>query len=451
MEGTLRSRLIKGAGAQGYAQGVNVLFQIATVPLLIHAWGLALYGEWLILSAVPVYLAMSDVGFTAATQNDMTIAVGKGDRQAALISFQSTWLLVLAVSLLVVLAVVGAVSVLPFKAWLNLATLTETSIGFVLVLLSLHVIVGLQAGLIYCGFHCRGSYGLGQFLLANIRLLDLACLAAAVLAGGGPVAAAAALLAGHAAGTVAMRIVLRRVNPDIVFGWRHARLATIKRLAGPAVAFTAFPLGHAFNVQGMVIVIGAVLGPSSVAVFATLRTLTRFGLQLVGAVNRTVQAEISKAFGAENWGLLRMLHDHGCQAAFWLSGATALGFVVLGEWILRIWTDGAIEMQSELFYLLLAILVVNGLWHASLMLVYATNRHQRVAVVYIAVSLFAVAAAYVAAWQAGLIGVAAVLLAADTILAAYVFRVSLGLLDESPMGFARMLVKPPLFVFKGLR
>ena len=193
-----------------------------------------------------------------------------------------------------------------------------------------------------------------------MRLVELLFLAVVVVFGGEPVAAASALLAGRAVGAVTMRVMLRRVDPDIEFGWRRARLATIKRLAHPALAFSAFPLANALNLQGMVLVIGITLGPAAVAVFATLRTLTRFGIQLVGSVNRIVLAEIANAFGAGDTNLLRKLHHHACQAALWLSIAVAVGLAVLGAWIVRVWTDGAIEMQHGLFYTLLAVLIVTG-------------------------------------------------------------------------------------------
>ena len=91
----------------------------------------------------------------------MTIAVGKGDRDAVFETFQSTWLLVLAVSLAVIATVTGAVTTLPLDSWLNLSTLSGAGVGWVVVLLSVQVVLSLQTGLIYCGFHYRGSYGLG--------------------------------------------------------------------------------------------------------------------------------------------------------------------------------------------------------------------------------------------------------------------------------------------------
>ena len=451
MKATLRQRLRRGIGAQGYARAVNVLYQVATVPLLISAWGVELYGEWLILSAIPAYLAMSDVGFTTAAQNEMTMAIGRGDRGSALNSFQSAWLLVVALSLAVVAAVIAAMFAAPFDQWLNLKILPPETARWVLMLLSVQIVVGLQSRMMYSGFHCVGSYGLGQFLSANIRLLQLGLLAIIIIVQGGLVAAAAALATGEGLGAVVMRAFLWRVNPDISFGRRHAQLATIKRLAGPALAFAAFPMSNALNVQGMVLVVAALFGPAAVTVFSTLRTLTRFGLQLVGAIFGMIHAEISTAYGANDTGLLRQLHDRACQAALWLTFCVAFGLGVLGEWLLHIWTNGEVTMDRDLFTVLLALVIVTSLWQVSMMLAYATNRHQRGAIAYLLISLLAIPIAYGVAQMLGLVGVAVTLVVVESFLVGYVVHMSLDFLRETPLSFVRIVIRPPLFVFKLFR
>ena len=444
MDKELRSRLKKGLGAQAYAKIVNVLIQLATVPLLITTWGVELYGAWLILTAIPIYLTMSDLGFATAAQNEMTMAVGRGNRTAELETFQSAWLLVLAVSFPVALVLGGLVPLAPFSDWLNLAALSDATATLILWLLGLHVLLTIQTNLIYAGFHCVGAYGQGHFLLASIRLLEFALLVLAVVLGGGPVAAAGAWLAGRVAGTIGMRLILRRANPDVYFGWSHARMATVARLARPALASLAFPLGGAMNVQGVVIVIGALFSPAAVTVFATLRTMTRFGMQLVSALNAAVAPEIAMAFGAENTERVRKLHNHACQVALWVSGALIIGLVLFGAWLVELWTGGAVHMQWDIFVVFLAILIVNGLWLASLMLVYTTNRHARVAVVYVVVNFAALAGAYVLGQMFGLTGVAISVLAAEVIMAIYVVRGCLALLDEPLARFGQTVVQPPL-------
>jgi O-antigen/teichoic acid export membrane protein len=102
MTGTVRERFIRGFGATALGPLVTILAQVISVPVFLHFWGPKLYGEWLVLSAIPMYIGFSDVGFGNVAANDMTMRVSIGDRDGALKTFQSTWLLISFTSLLVV-------------------------------------------------------------------------------------------------------------------------------------------------------------------------------------------------------------------------------------------------------------------------------------------------------------------------------------------------------------
>ncbi len=91
--GTLRTRILKSLAASALGPVVTSAFQIITVPLYLHSWGTRLYGEWIILSAVPVYLALTDFGFATVAANTMTIDVARNRKDEALVTFQSAWML----------------------------------------------------------------------------------------------------------------------------------------------------------------------------------------------------------------------------------------------------------------------------------------------------------------------------------------------------------------------
>jgi hypothetical protein len=65
MDAQVTRRLLRGLGANAYGQFVTVIVQLVGVPILLHAWGAQLYGEWLILFAIPAYLAMTDLSHGA--------------------------------------------------------------------------------------------------------------------------------------------------------------------------------------------------------------------------------------------------------------------------------------------------------------------------------------------------------------------------------------------------
>ena len=54
-------RIARGLAANIAGTVLTVIIQLVSVPVLLGAWGVDVYGEWLILSAVPLYLALSDL------------------------------------------------------------------------------------------------------------------------------------------------------------------------------------------------------------------------------------------------------------------------------------------------------------------------------------------------------------------------------------------------------
>src|SRR5271154_7624064 len=117
----LRERFVRGFGVSALSPVVTAAIQLGSVPLLLHAWGATKYGEWLLLSAVPSYLTLSDLGFGDASGSDMCMRVASNDKEGALETFQSSWVLVTLVSF-VALALVSVISCLvPWQLWLNVS------------------------------------------------------------------------------------------------------------------------------------------------------------------------------------------------------------------------------------------------------------------------------------------------------------------------------------------
>src|ERR1700694_284726 len=120
----LRRRLLRGFGATALGPVVGAIVQLSSVPVMLHVWGAAKYGDWLILFAIPSYLTLSDLGFGDASGSDMTMRVAAGDRQGAIETFQSSWVLLSLVSLFMALLAGVVVWQVHWHNWLKLTTLS---------------------------------------------------------------------------------------------------------------------------------------------------------------------------------------------------------------------------------------------------------------------------------------------------------------------------------------
>ncbi|MEA3641095.1 MAG: hypothetical protein VBE63_14300 [Lamprobacter sp.] len=443
----MRQRLLRGFGAQGISQAVQIFIRLAEVPLFLHFWGAQGYGEWLMVAAIPAYLTIADGGFAGAASRDMSMRSAAGDQSGALAVYQSIWLLLLGVSSLLVVAAYLALEALPLAQWLGFQFIDQASIKVVLLLLVAHVLVGFQGGLINGGFWCSGRYPLGMLLAAFTAFIEFGALALTIALGGGPIAAAAAFLGGRVAGTFLTWFVLRFATPWLHYGWRRASVGEIRRLTTPAFASLAFPLGNAMNIQGMRLIVGVVLGPAAVAVFSATRTLARLAMQPRAVINKLMQPEMAFAYGRGNISQFQFLFKRSCQAAFWSAATASLALAVVGSYLFGAWTSDQFSLNWLLFAALLTGSVVDGVWYAALMVMYATNRHQAAAMYYVIVyGLAAFILAWLTATITGIAGVGLALLISDVAMAIYIVPKATSLANISLKEWLNNLVTPPTWL-----
>lgn len=444
----IRSRLIRGFGASALGPVVTTLVQIISVPVFLHYWGASLYGEWLILSAIPSYLALTDFGFGSVAANDMTMQVGKQDRGGALQTFQSAWLLTTSISLILVSLAAFAAALLPLTRWLHLSLLAGAHLPLILFLLVTYVLLGFQGNMISAGFRCDGNFALGTLCSNFTRLAEVVGVIAVVMMRGTPVGAAAAMLAIRVFGNLALQALLRRKSPWLQYGLSHASWSVVRRLWSPAIAYMAFPAGNALNYQGMLLAVGAMLGPVPVVVFSALRTLARSSTQLTNVIQAAVWPELSRAHGASDHNMARTLHRYSCQASLWISVGAAIPLALLGSRILALWTHGRIAMDTPTYLCLLVVAIINSLWYSSMVALLATNEHGRVAIIYLVAYSISIPVACVLMPFLKLPGAALAIFCTEILCCMYVLPRSLALLDDSFDSFSASLLNIPFFLLE---
>lgn len=394
LTGALYKRIIKGLVAGVYSQIITVIIQLTSVPILLYCWGPRLYGEWLILFAIPAYLSITDLGFSLSAANDMSADVAHADQGRALSVFQSLFTLICCVFCLGILLVSVVLWALPFERWVHLSQMSGTQARWILWLFAAEILVRLGEGVNHAGFRANGDYALHVALNSTTQLLQMCAVWIIALMALGPVLAAAGYCGVRLLIVPLSSLLLIRRHPWLHFGFLHARRSELQRLMKPAIANLAMPIAQALNIQGMILMIGAMLGPIPVVVFATLRTLARLVTRMTQAVSHAYEPEYAVAFGSDNRSLLRHLYIYCLRIDFWLSLAIALVLGVLGSFILRIWTDGKVEFDALLFYWLLISTLVSAEWYAAMTLLKSVNRHVRAAVLY----CLSAGAAIVLAW-----------------------------------------------------
>ena len=438
---TLKRRLVSAFGASVLGPVVTVFVQLINVPVMLHYWGAHLYGEWLILSTIPAYLILTDLGFGNVAGSDMTMRVHRGDREGALETFQSIAVMVLLVSVILGVLLSAVIFVLPIHRLLHLSSMSSTETKDTLFFLCLNCLVLLQWSVIGAAYRCAGRYALVMFFVNVFRVMEAASFLTLLVWHAGPVQLSMLMLGISIVGTTWLLFMKMKMIPWLPLGLRHANLKRVHELWRPALAYMSFPTGSAISLQGMTMMVGIVMGPLAVALFNPMRTLSRPVFQLTDAVKFSVWQELSAAFGQRNWHLARKLHRAACQISVLLALLATLLLAVLGKRIFALWTHGRLVMDVPAFYILLAVVFLNSFWNASSSVPLAANKHHGLAVVYLFFTSLSLLLAYPLIRILGLSGAGIALTTCEIAMSIYVVQMSNKLLSDRWPAFAASMLE----------
>lgn len=374
-----KQRIAGGMAAHLYAQAVTILTQLASLPIFLQKWSSATYGEWLMLSAVPVYLTMADAGILTAGGNLMSMAMAREDFAEMNRLFRCSLLIVAIFVPVLGLIIVGLLGVFSFS-------LTQEQ-RITLGALMLAALLTVACGLFDAAYRPFGKYPRVTVYLTTTRIIEWIGTLAGVYLVGTLSAAAVGFFAGRAVSCLVLLALARRDLPGLEWSFRQTDSRLVRRLFMDGVGFLSFPAGQLINLQGLVLVVGTALGTSAVAQFNTLRTLTRVLAQVSNLTGKALAPEVSALHGAGNDREAARLSFQVLMIVLPLTIVGALCLSAAGPTIIAMWGKGKIAFDRLAFSWLLAAAIASTYWQIQSIRFTATNRHTSIAKLYIFASI----------------------------------------------------------------
>lgn len=416
-------RLAQGIGANALGQLVNTGLALVLVPIMASRWGLDRYGVWLMIATIPAYLLVSDLGFGKAAVVDMTMRAARGDREGAIATFQSIWLLVLVISAALISLIVLLCLLLPDWMFGKPGVVTAMAARLALIQMGAYGTLILSGMLFSGGFQASGNYPLEATMMALAWLVEGVSAIVVVLLGGGLVAVAASYLFWRLALIVAQAAMLRRIAPWLTFGFARATREDLRRLLAPATAMMAVPLANSLILQGTALAIGWASSTAQVPVFTTVRTLVRFGIQLTGIVTRATMPEFTIASSKGDRTLqLRIIVLVVATSALVLV-PIALVLFAAGPTVVALWTHGMVRPSMPMIGLMTTMALFNGFWSPLSGLLIALNRQGLFTFRFVILAVLSVPLTYVLAGRFGATGGAIAMLSVDMLMCLIIARI----------------------------
>ena len=410
-------RVFFGIGANIFDKFIIASTQLVLLPLLSHSWGLKLYGLWVMLSTVPAFLAIGDLGFATAAGTRMTMAEARGERGVVLRLFHSAWVAILISSLVFSAVAAGGAFLTPDSFFGQTPVIPLPELRLTLAILLLYGIVSVQGTIFPSCFRCAGLFAVGTFW-ASITILIESTITAVLVAffNATPIVAAGGLLAGRCIGLMGQYITLRKKVPWLLFGVSHAQWSEIRDLLAPAGAVMLLPISQACMLQGTAFALGAAAGEASVPAFAAARTLSRLGQQVVWAVYGAMMPEMSAAIGRRDYAAISMMVMITISVTVVLIIPFALIFGAAGHWIIQIWSRGVIDAPPLMIAFMAISVLCCGFWTPLSQLLLSADRQSTYTMPYVVMAVAVVPATYALAREIGSASPAITMATIDTVM-----------------------------------
>ena len=432
-------RLARGIFANMVVMATRISVQFATIPIFFASWNTERVGAWMLIFALPGYLALVGNAFAGAGGTAALAAVQEGDLPRARADFFSSWL---------ISSLTTAGFALPFIALVSLSTgIFAAQLGAVepgelnraMAWLALYIFAIGQLVILEIPFRAAGRYPDHLLIASLCNFAEIAVIAVTLAAGGDFGDLSMALALARCICTAIVFVIAKRILPALFAGARGAMRDSFAVLLKPSLGFMMAPLVFGLNLQGYVLLVGASFGAAVLAAFVATRTLARV-LDLFSSLAFATQY-YEAGYLEANWlAVQRRQLATMTLVALLISAVFALAMFAIGPWLQSLYTLDKAGFLRDAAIMVLAAGAVRALAVSPMAIMSAANRHFELVAAYLAGSALALALAVaLAAAGAPLGAVLATLVLAEAAQTVPAFRAALRRLELSPAEFLASL------------
>jgi len=437
----IKTALLKNLLSGGVGKISTIIIRLVQVPILITAFGVSDYGVWLVLSSLPAWLTMANLGFGNVASNEIAMLVAAGNNKKANEIYSTTLSLVSLIAVIGIIMVGIIVPIINWELFFNDSNNKNYEFTTTILLLSASVFISFFYEIFNSRFRAAQK-AYQSVLLSSIKpWIDLIGIIIVVSFGVSFQYLALASLLTTAIFLLIVIVFSRNVFKSMRFNLHDIDKNNYRFLFSKGIAFQAFPLGNALLYQGSLLVIQTIIGSTAVAVFGTARTLVRSVNQLMELVNQSIWPELSYLLGAKDYELARKLHRYGVLVSFLLAISGTIFLLLYGQTLYSFWTGNALQLNLLLLFLFLIPIPFNALWFTSSVVHVACNQHEKLAVYYLYATGLSIVACIIFSYFWGINGAALSTLVADIVLIPFVLSKSLKLTNDNYSNFINCLYK----------
>jgi O-antigen/teichoic acid export membrane protein len=341
-------------------RGLMAFRQIVTVPILMKFWGVEYFGQWLVISAIPTFLAMSNLGLGSSAAVNIAMKIAADDKSAAAAILATAWTMLL----IVIAIMLAGISMYLWYFGMSKESLPDSST--ILFLLFCSIMVKMLS-------HPLTGWWNGNGLVStsvnywNVGVLGETIIAILVpILGGKALMLACATLAWAGIWTLFYFHKTRSQGCDL---WRNDSFTPnrtlMRNLLATGVGHQLSPLWQGLYFQGSIMLASQMFGPLGAAAWGSVRIFTRAGNQILELLSQSLAPEFQRGFGTGQLEVCRKWHSFGILASFGFSLIVSILLLWPGKVIFDLWTHGQFQIPVSFWAIMCLCLIPFSLWQLS--------------------------------------------------------------------------------------
>jgi len=373
----IRRRVLLASASNIAGKLVAIAAVFALMPFLLHRLGDVQYGLWILIGSTVNYGTLLDLGICDAVTKHVAEYHARGDFE------RTNGIIAAALALytglgLVALVLTGALAP-AFPAIFAIPPSEHDTAVALGLMLGVQLAISIPCAVFAAVLRGLQRYGLLNALTSIGQLVSAAITVVIVLSGGSVIEVVAANVLLSVAGYAMTMVCIRRVAPELRFGWHRPRRDDVRRIAVFSLSMFAIQAASHLQLRTDEIVIGTFLSAGIVAPYAMARRLSLLPQVLCDQFLKIV-FPLSSQLNAENdVKRLRSLYLIGTRLTLIVLIPVTGTLVMLAGPILTLWAGTDYGHYAPIVVILaLAIAIDTTQWPAGLILM-GTARHHRLA------------------------------------------------------------------------
>lgn len=426
---SLKKRLLKNGLSSLLLKLATIAEQLLLVPLFISAWGADYYGEWLTLAILPSIAGLLDLGFASAVANSFILKYVAGDKNEAGTIYRSGLFSLHFIVFFSTILSFFIVLLLNYLDVFDKLLIDKNKAIIVVLILIFSKIVTFYKELYEAFFIASRKYNLS----VNIQTIYSICIILAssiILSWNGDIILFSVVNLTITVSYVLIYALIAKNNLSIDFSKGQVLQSEVRNLFKVGFGYLLAKVWEAVFFQGTTFIVRIVVGPVAVAIFNTVRKLSRTIYQANALVVSSMIPELQYCIGEKQLVHARKLFRLGVFIVMVISGLGILFLLTFGPSFYQFWTRKEISPPIVMWVLFIVGIIFNSLWSIASEVILAANKPYSFTIVASIMAVVAVVTSYVCGLYFGLSGVAVGGVVMDVVLCFYLLPFSCRLLSQ---------------------